>query len=133
MRLLGIDYGRKKIGLALGDTESKIAVPLEVIYAEGEVALLKLLKLIQDEGIEKIVIGIPSAVGNHPNEKQIAVVRSFIDKLKSHTNLPIEEEDESFTTTESRRLMKEEGALADEDALAAMIIAQSYLNHVFPV
>lgn len=133
MRLLGIDYGTKKIGLALGDTESKIAVPLEVIYSEGEEALRKLLKLIKDEGIEKIVIGMPSAVGNHPNEKQIAIVRLFIEKLKLHIDIPIEEEDESFTTAESRRLMVEEGALADEDALAAMIIAQSYLNHVLPV
>jgi RNase H-fold protein (predicted Holliday junction resolvase) len=75
-------------------------------------------------------VGIPSAVGNHPNEKQIAIARLFIDKLKKHTTLQIEEEDESFTTAESRRLMFEEGAQAEEDALAAMIILQSYLNRI---
>lgn len=128
MRLLGIDYGRKKIGLAFGDTETKIAVPLFVVRAQGDNAVREILETIRKEDMEGIVIGIPGAVGTHPNEKQIAIVRAFIDKLKKQTTLPIEEEDESFTTAESRRLMSEEGAEAEEDALAAMIILQSYLN-----
>ncbi|OGL64065.1 hypothetical protein A3C09_03325 [Candidatus Uhrbacteria bacterium RIFCSPHIGHO2_02_FULL_47_44] len=128
MRLLGIDYGKKKIGLAFGDTETKIAVPLFVVRAQGDNAIREIVETLRKEEMEGIVIGIPSAVGSHPNEKQIAIVRAFIDKLKKHTELPIEEEDESFTTAESRRLMSEEGAEAEEDALAAMIILQSYLN-----
>jgi putative Holliday junction resolvase len=128
MRLLGIDYGKRKIGLAFGDTETKIAVPLEVVWKQGDEAIRDIVSILKKEDMEGIVIGIPSAVGNHPNEKQIAIVRSFVDKLKKFTDLPIEEEDESFTTAESRRLMNEEGAEAEEDALAAMIILQSYLN-----
>jgi putative Holliday junction resolvase len=128
MRLLGIDYGKRKIGLAFGDTETKIAVPLEVIWKQGDEAIRDIVSILKKEDMEGIVIGIPSAVGNHPNEKQIAIVRAFVDKLKKFTDLPIEEEDESFTTAESRRLMNEEGAEAEEDALAAMIILQSYLN-----
>ncbi len=128
MRLLGIDYGKRKIGLAFGDTETKIAVPLEVIWKQGDEAIRDIVSILKKEDMEGIVIGIPSAVGSHPNEKQIAIVRAFVDKLKKQTDLPIEEEDESFTTAESRRLMHEEGAEAEEDALAAMIILQSYLN-----
>jgi putative Holliday junction resolvase len=128
MRLLGIDYGKRKIGLAFGDTETKIAVPLEVIWKQGDEAIRDIVSILKKEDMEEIVIGIPNAVGGHSNEKQIAIVRSFIDKLKKFTDLPIEEEDESFTTSESRRLMFEEGAEAEEDALAAMIILQSYLN-----
>jgi len=128
MRLLGIDYGKKKIGLAFGDTETKIAVPLEVVYKQGDEAIRDIVSILKKEDMEGIVIGIPNAVGNHPNEKQIAIVRMFVDKLKKVIDLPIEEEDESFTTAESRRLMFEEGAEAEEDALAAMIILQSYLN-----
>lgn len=130
MRLLGIDYGTKKIGLAFGDTETKIAVPLAVIHKQGDEAIRDILKLIKADGIEKVVIGIPSAVGLHTNEKQINIVRSFVDSLKQHTSITVDEEDESFTTTESRRLIYEEGAQAQEDALAAMIILQSYLNRM---
>lgn len=130
MRLLGIDYGKKKIGLAFGDTETKIAVPLFVVRKQGDDAVREIVETIKKEEMEGMVIGIPSAVGSHPNEKQIAIVRAFIEKLKKQTSLPIEEEDESFTTAESRRLMFEEGAEAEEDALAAMIILQSYLNRV---
>lgn len=128
MRLLGIDYGKKKIGLAFGDTETKIAVPLEVIYKQGDEAIRDIVSILKNEDMEGIVIGIPGAVGVHSNEKQIAIVRSFIDKLKKLTDLSIEEEDEAFTTAESRRLMTEEGAEAEEDALAAMVILQAYLN-----
>lgn len=130
MRLLGIDYGKKKIGLAFGDTETKIAVPLEVIWKQGDEAIRDILSILKKEDMEGIVIGIPSAVGGHSNEKQIGIVRAFVEKLKVHTSLPIEEEDESFTTSESNRLIHEEGAEAEEDALAAMIILQSYLNRV---
>ncbi len=128
MRLLGIDYGKKKIGLAFGDTETKIAVPLEVISKQGDEAIRDILLVLKQEDMEGIVIGIPGAVAEHQNKKQMATVRAFITALKKHTSLPIEEEDESFTTAESRRLMHEEGAQAEEDALAAMIILQGYLN-----
>lgn len=128
MRLLGIDYGSRKIGLAFGDTESKIAVPLEVVRKSGEEAVRAIVDIMKVEDIEGIVVGIPSAVGRHANEKQIAIVRKFMEALKKHTSLPMDEEDESFTTSESRRLMTEEGAEAEEDALAAMVMLQAYLN-----
>lgn len=130
MRLLGIDYGTKKIGLAFGDTESKIAVPLEVIHKQGDEAIRDIVEIIRKDEIEKIVIGIPQAVAAHANEKQMAIVRLFINELKKQTPILISEEDESFTTTESRRLMYEEGAPAEEDALAAMIILQAYLDRM---
>jgi len=128
MRLLGIDYGKKKIGLAFGDTESKIAVPLEVIWKQGDEAIREIISILKKEDIDGIVLGMPGAVGSHANEKQIRIVKDFAEKIKKLTDLPITEEDESFTTSESRRLMSEEGADAEEDALAAMLILQSALN-----
>jgi len=128
MRLLGIDYGTKKIGLAFGDTETNVAVPLEVVYKQGDEAIREIILIVKKEDIDGIVVGIPSAVGVHTNEKQMAIVRSFIEKLKVQTALPIEEEDESFTTSESKRLMHEEGTRVEEDALAAMIMLQAFLN-----
>lgn len=130
MRVLGIDYGTKKIGLAFGDTETRVAVPFEVIRARAEEALNALVSLIKEESIDQLVIGMPGAVGSHTNEEQQARVRGFMKALQSKINLPIAEEDESFTTAESIRLMKEERAGAEEDALAAMLILQSYLDRI---
>ncbi len=128
MRILGIDYGKKKIGLALGESDVRVAVPLEKIVNRGDETLREIAKLIKDEGIDLVVIGVPLRILDHGNEAQTNKSRTFAAKLQPLISVSIVEEDESYTTTESQRLMREEGATADEDALAAMIIVQSYLN-----
>lgn len=127
MRILGIDYGDKKIGLAFGDSSVKVAVPLDVILNTGEATIRELAKRVKAEDIELIVVGVPLS----PNTtKQLDKTRAFISLLKAAVTVPIVEEDESFTTAESRRLMAEEDAGAEEDALAAMLIVQQHLNNL---
>lgn len=127
MRILGIDYGDKKIGLAFGDSSVKVAVPLDVILNTGEATIRELAKRVKVEDIELIVVGAPLS----PNStKQLDKTRAFISLLKAAVTVPIVEEDESFTTAESRRLMAEEDAGAEEDALAAMLIVQQHLNNL---
>lgn len=128
MRVLGIDYGLKKLGLALGDTETGIAVPLETIPHTDHKLLDDLALLIQNEGIEHIVVGVPLKTGGHHDSTQLNITRQFIETLRAAVHIPVEEEDESFTTAESIRLKKEEGARADEDALAAMLITRAHLE-----
>ncbi len=128
MRILGIDYGKKKIGLALGESDVRVAVPLEKIENRGDETLKELAKMIKDEGIDLVVVGVPLAVQMHENKLQTHRSRTFAAKLQPLITVPIVEEDESFTTAESQRLMRDEGATADEDALAAMVILQTYLN-----
>lgn len=128
MRVLGIDYGDKKIGTAFGDLETKVAVPLDVLTNHGDETLTSILKLIEEEGVERVVVGVPLSTGSHHNSEQLDKTRAFIVSLQSATEVEVVEEDESYTTAESIRLQMEEGAQAAEDALAAMLILQAYMN-----
>jgi putative Holliday junction resolvase len=128
MRVLGIDYGDKKIGLAFGESEAGVALPLEVIPNRGAETLKELAQKILSEGIEQVVIGAPVSKGGHHGPEQLEKTRAFIEKLKAVVSIPVVEEDESYTTSESIRLQREEGAEAEEDALAAMLILEQFFS-----
>lgn len=128
MRILGIDYGDKKIGLAFGDSEARVAVPLDVVPNMGDGTIQTFARRVKSEDIDLIVIGVPLSTGGHHSSAQLDKTRAFIQKLGALVSIPVVEEDESFTTAESIRLQREEGAEADEDALAAMLIVQAYMD-----
>ena len=130
MKILGIDYGLKKIGLAFGDSEIKVAVPLEVVPNAGDETLKVFSEKIKNEDIDLIVVGVPLSAGGHHGPEQLELTREFIEKLKSVVTVPVVEEDESYTTAESIRLQREEGAQAEEDALAAMLIIKSHMEQL---
>ena len=135
MRVLGIDYGDKKIGLAFGDSEVGVAVPLDVIPNLGQETIEKIAKKVLAEDFQQIVVGAPISKGGHHGPEQLEKTRVFIEKLKAAVSVPVFEEDEAYTTAESIRLQREEGAEAEEDALAAMLITEQYLNKItsFPI
>lgn len=129
MRYLGIDYGDKKIGLAFGDDEANVAVPLEVIVNQGEATLQDLAGKIETEAIDRIVVGVPLSTVEGPGSPQLEKTRQFIfDLQKVVPTIQIVEEDERYSTAESIRLQREQGATAEEDAIAAMLILQAYLD-----
>lgn len=129
MRILGIDYGTKKIGLAFGDSEAGIAVPLDVVPNVGEQTLRTFAEKVSKEDIDVIVVGVPLQANSAHSTKQLEATRAFIEGLRALVGgIPVHEEDESFTTAESIRLQREEGAQADEDALAAMLIVQAFID-----
>ncbi|MBI4713919.1 Holliday junction resolvase RuvX [Candidatus Uhrbacteria bacterium] len=128
MRILGIDYGDKKIGLAFGDSDAKIAVPLAVVPNAGAETIRVFAERVNAENIDMIVVGVPLSTGSHHSEEQLKKTRKFIRALKDAVSIPVVEEDESYTTSESIRLQKEEGSKAPEDALSAMLIVQSYFE-----
>ncbi len=129
MRILGIDYGTKKIGLAFGDSEAGIAVPLDVVPNVGEQTLRTFAEKVSKEDIDAIVVGVPLQANSAHSTKQLEATRAFIEGLRALVGgIPVHEEDESFTTAESIRLQREEGAQADEDALAAMLIVQAFID-----
>lgn len=129
MRILGIDYGDKKIGLAFGDSTVNVAVPLDVVPNMGEETIGVFAKRVDTDDIDVIVVGVPLSAGNHSSE-QLEKTRAFIKVLQLAVPMPIMEEDESYTTAESIRLQKEEGVKAEEDALAAMLIVKQYMEHL---
>ena len=128
MRVLGMDYGAKKIGLAFGDTDLLIAGPMEVLVQEGDEKLINRLNvLIEGEKIETIVVGIPRKRSGEDTQ-QAQRHRNVIELLRKSLRIPIVAVDESFTSKESQRLLGEMGSRASEDALAAMLILQEYFE-----
>lgn len=127
MKYLGIDYGLKKAGLALGDDGAKVAVPFGLIEG-GDAALLRVQEIIKEEGIEAFVVGL--AMPSHPgqSEDQLQRTLAFVKKLGELTGLPVSLVDEQFSSAEARRVQKEYGATASEDAIAAMLILQAFFD-----
>ncbi len=130
MRILGIDYGDKKIGLAFGESEARLAIPLDVVPNMGDETIRIFAERAVADDIDLIVVGAPLSTGQHHDSVQLTKTRAFIEALQRTVEIPVEEQDESFTTADSIRLQEEEGALADEDALAAMLIIKSYFDRI---
>jgi len=132
MKILGIDYGLKRIGLAFSETG--LAEPLSVIRHPRKTSprgrqssvIRKIAGVCQKYGVEKIVIGLP--------EGEIATkVREFGKKLSFFTKLPVVFQDETLTSQDAIAKMIEAGKGRKtrkriQDAIAAAIILQSYLN-----
>lgn len=119
-RILGIDYGEKRIGLAL-NSES-LALPYQVIPNDQNV-FPELQKIIRDEEVERIVIGWPLNLKGSETAKTQEVA-GFISKLQTRIKLPIIKVDERFTT----RMLDRD--LEDKDKHAAAEILQSYLDQI---
>lgn len=131
MRYLGVDYGDKKIGLAIGDADIKTAVPFKVIsdLENAESAAASLASLIVQEGVEAVVVGLPYSADGVESE-QFKKTRIFIEELKQRITQPIYEEDERYTSIESQRIKQEVKSELPEDALAAALILQSFLDRL---
>ncbi len=137
MRILGIDYGEKKIGVAISDESAKFAFPHGVIDNVSANGVLKALKIICDKNnIGKIILGQSLTYKMQPNPimKRIEKFKSFIEE---RINIPVEYESEILTTKQAERMMKETKTGArmksrkkDEKihASAAALILQGYLD-----
>lgn len=126
MKYLGIDYGSRKVGLAVGDSVIQVAVPLEVWEGGADIAE-RLAVYIKKEGIEGLVVGVAVPEGAQRREHYERTLR-FCEKLRSATGLPVETVDERFTSTEARRVRHEAQIKTSEDALAAMILLQAFFE-----
>lgn len=122
MNLLGIDYGKKRIGLAWAESDIGVALPFGVWNMDHGI-WSKLAKLVKDEQIDTIVVGLPRGLDGKENENTQRV-REFVDELKKAVSVPIEFIDERFTTAEANKL---EGD-ASVDEKAAMLILEAHLN-----
>ena len=135
MSILGIDYGAKKIGLAISGQNNAMALPLKILPNTGKDDVLKKLQLIcQDQEIEKIIIGVPLSLQSDSSEQkdvpnqQLKEVLNFIEWLKNNLDVPIEVEDERLSTKMATGLLKGSVKKSPDDAVAAMLILQTYLD-----
>jgi putative Holliday junction resolvase len=128
--ILGVDYGQSKIGLAMADSETRIAFGYGILENNKEL-FQKLAEIIKKEGILKVIIGIPGFrnKGNGGNQE---IYRGFGEELKKVLpEIEIEFTNEMFTTNMAQDNLKEAGVKnmqTLDDQEAARIILQSWLD-----
>ncbi len=128
MNYLGLDWGKAKIGLAIGSDEVKIASPILILRSTGGQDLIfKLREIIEQENIEAIVVGKPVSLSGQMGES--AEFDNFVAGLES-LGVRVEVEDERLSTKMAQKLQRGAEKKGDDDALAAAIILQSYFDRL---
>ena len=147
-KILALDYGRKKIGLALADSQARIAEPHDTIErVNRNEDMRRLREFARDHHVKQIVVGLPLRLDGTPGEMAEEATR-FAERLRKQLNLPVELVDERLTSWEAERILEEElgrriahtethlgrkksPRVSDGkysiDAVAAMVILREYL------
>lgn len=134
-RILGLDYGMRRVGMAITDPSRSMVFPRPVLVNTGEKALFEALKVFcENEGISLIVVGYPYDDA-HVENAQTQRMKDFGTKLSAFLGIPVEYEDEKYTTAEAEALLDSSGYDYKEkklhrDGIAAMIILQSYISRL---
>lgn len=136
-RILGIDYGRKRVGVAVSDPLRIFASALETVHSAKIIDYLK--KYAQEQRIERFVVGYPMNLNGVPSEAA-ADVDAFLKQLKKHfPDIPVTLEDERFTSVLAHRAMIDGGMKkmdrrdkAAVDKVSAALILQTYLDREKP-
>ena len=124
MKLLAIDHGTRRTGLAVSDETGLLARPLVVIERVGSPAgMTDLLEVIGTEAPDLVIVGLPRTPSGEEGE-QAQAVRAFVGRLRRACPAPIELVDERLTT----RIAAARGGRAAEDARAAAVLLQGVLD-----
>ena len=122
MKVLALDYGSARTGVAVSDPTGLLARPLCVVErAASEAGLARIGELIREQSAERVVVGLPLTLRGDRGE-QARETERFADALRASTAVPVELFDERFTTD-----LAEAGGSAPEDARAAAHLLSSYL------
>ncbi|MBI4128103.1 MAG: Holliday junction resolvase RuvX [Parcubacteria group bacterium] len=125
MVILGLDYGSRRIGVAVADTETKLAVPVTTLLVKDDAdGILQLSSIITSRKVERIIVGLPLNLSGG-STRETELVRDFIGRLRAMTRFPIESVDERLSSQQSEHLGV---AKASRDAVAAQLILQTYLD-----
>ena len=148
-KILAVDYGRTKIGLAMADIEARIAAPFATMARiNRNEDMRRLRELVRDEKVKEIVMGLPLRLDGTQGD-MAEEVTSFAKRVRKQVGVPVELVDERLTSWEAERILEEElgrrlthqethlgrkktGRAADTkytvDAVAAMVILREYLS-----
>ena len=138
MRILGLDFGSKTVGVAVSDELLITAQGVEIIRRKSPSKLRQTLaridELVQQYGVEYIVLGYPKNMNNTEGER-CQKTQEFADMLKKRTGLNVVLWDERLSTVSADRVMMESGIRRENrkeyvDEIAAMFILQSYLDYL---
>jgi len=129
-RLLGLDYGTKRIGIAISDTSQLIATPYEVVPADTVLSVLD--DIVVDEGIAAIVVGLPTSLSGEEGPSAEAA-RELAERVAVHTGLEVVLVDERFTSKVAEQAMIKSGMRREKrrdirDKMAATVMLQGHLD-----
>jgi putative Holliday junction resolvase len=134
MRFLGIDYGKARIGTAIGHTDPAMAMPLSSVSCADQAAAAKeVAALAKSEGADRIIVGLPVGLGGETEGESADGARAFAELLKGETDIPVEFEDERLTTAMIERIRVNQGLGMkgfDKDASAAAALLETYIDRL---
>jgi len=132
MKIMGIDYGDARTGVAISDLLCSIVGSTYVIPSRNtEKAIADIVKLAQDNGVGELVVGLPKNM-NGTEGPRAELCREFAEELKNATGLPVEMWDERRTTVEAHNILSQHNYHGQKrkntvDAVAASLILEGYL------
>ncbi|SDI85970.1 Holliday junction resolvase RuvX [Natribacillus halophilus] len=134
MKILGLDVGDKRIGVAISDALGLTAQGLETVMVKGqEATVAMILQIVHDQDVEKIVVGLPKNM-NGTLGPRAEITQTFAAALEEGTDVPVQFWDERLTTKAAERTLisgdvsrKKRKQVVDK--LAAVLILQGYLDH----
>jgi putative Holliday junction resolvase len=125
-RILALDHGSARCGCAISDPSGTLATPLAVVERpDSRKGLAAVAKLVEEQGAERVVVGLPLTLGGESGE-QAEAARAFAERLERRLKVPVELYDERLTT----RLAERAGGEGEEDSRAAAHLLESYLAAV---
>lgn len=134
MPVLGIDLGRKRIGLAISDESERIALPAGILESRGRAAdLAAIRRLARERGVSCVVVGLPLHMNGRPGPEAEAA-RAFAAALAGALGVPVETLDERWSTVEAERTLRETGQSRRKrrsgaaDTLAATLLLRTFLE-----
>ncbi len=138
MRVLGVDLGSRRIGLAISDPEASFAFPLDAIESKGARQDVEALRaLIVEREVERVVVGLPLHMDGRAGPEAEAA-RRFAATLGESAGIPVDTLDERWTTREAERALQESGGSkkskrkarksGERDSMAASIILRTWLE-----
>ncbi|MXX53320.1 MAG: Holliday junction resolvase RuvX [Dehalococcoidia bacterium] len=133
MRVMGLDVGDARIGLALSDPTGFLASPFGFVD-RGPSDLADITRIAEENEVAEIVVGLPLSMSGDSGA-QAGKVRGFIRELRSHTDLPIKTVDERLSTVQAQGMLRQSGRRRRDrdkgqlDAAAAAVILQAYLDY----
>lgn len=135
-RILGVDYGERRVGLALSDPTATIASPLPTLARRKgkRPPVAPIARLAEEHGVEGIVVGLPLTLEGEDSD-WTREVRQFAEALAQRTGLPVALEDERMTSVRAERAVRSLGLSKEKreekervDAAAATLILQAHLD-----
>jgi putative pre-16S rRNA nuclease len=124
LRVLALDYGAARCGVAVSDPSGTLATPLEPVLRPGtKKGLQRLREVVGELGADRVVVGLPVSLSG-ADSAQTTEVRQFADRLQDALDVPVELYDERFTTS----LAQQTGGTASLDSRAAAVLLDEWLR-----